>query len=139
MTGVQQPYDEIDYKTSGGRDSYDALQLALTRRSLNGIVLNAQYTFGQSKGTSGGSNEARTAGNNASLASERPANRTNLADWDSYEYGNNQFDVRHTFNLSLLYATKGTGMLKGGWSFGGTQRGLCQSRCGSRARCGLRG
>jgi hypothetical protein len=118
ITSVSQPYDEVDYKTSGGRDSYDALQLALTRRSASGVALNAQYTYGFSKGTSGGSNEARTAGNNASLASERPANRTNLADF-GYENGYNQFDVRHTFNLSLLYATHGTGMLTGGWSFGG--------------------
>ena len=62
---IQRPYAEIDYKTSGGRDSYDAMQLALTRRSANGLVMNAQYTFGHSRGTSGGSNEARTVGNNA--------------------------------------------------------------------------
>jgi hypothetical protein len=119
ITGVQNPYDEIDYKTSGGRDSYNAMQLALTRRSINGVALNAQYTLGYSKGTTGGSNEARTAGNNASFPSERPANRTNIADWDSYEYGYNQFDVRHTFNFSALYSTKGEGLLTGGWSLGG--------------------
>ena len=64
-TGVQNPYAEIDYKTSGGHDSYNALQLALTRRSANGLSLNAQYTLGRSKGNTGGSNEALTAGNNA--------------------------------------------------------------------------
>ena len=36
ISGVQNPYAEIDYKTSGGHDSYNALQLALTRRSANG-------------------------------------------------------------------------------------------------------
>ena len=61
-----EPYAEIDYKTSGGHDSYNAMQLALTRRSANGLALNAQYTLGYSKGTTGGSNEAATAGNNAS-------------------------------------------------------------------------
>ena len=29
----QRPYAEVDYKTSGGHDSYNALQLSLTRRS----------------------------------------------------------------------------------------------------------
>jgi Carboxypeptidase regulatory-like domain len=119
ITGVQNPYGEVDYKTSGGTDSYNALQLALTRRAANGVVLNGQYTLAYSKGTSGGTNEARTAGNAASLGSERPANRTNLTDWDNYEYGYNLFDVRHTFNLSLLYSTRAAGALKGGWIFGG--------------------
>ncbi len=32
VTGVQNPYAEIDFKTSGGRDSYNALMLSLNRR-----------------------------------------------------------------------------------------------------------
>jgi hypothetical protein len=32
ITRVQTPYAEVDYKTSGGRDSYNALQIAVTRR-----------------------------------------------------------------------------------------------------------
>ena len=118
IASVQKPFAEIDYKTSGGHDSYNAMQLALTRRSANGVALNAQYTLAYSKGTTGGSNEAATAGNNASLASERPANRTNLADWE-YDRGYNNFDVRHTFNLSALYTVPGNGLLTGGWSIGG--------------------
>ena len=41
------------------------MQLALTSRSARGLAMNAQYTLGYSKGNTGGSNEARTAGNNA--------------------------------------------------------------------------
>ena len=41
------------------------MQLSLTRRSVKGLALNAQYTLGYSKGNTGGSNEATTAGNNA--------------------------------------------------------------------------
>jgi hypothetical protein len=108
IASIQRPYAEIDYKTSGGRDSYNALQLALTRRSSKGLVMNAQYTFGSSQGTSGGSNEARTVGNNA----------RDLADFD-YDNGYNNFDVRHTFNLSALYNLPGTGAVLGGWSVGG--------------------
>ena len=108
IASIQRPYAEIDYKTSGGRDSYDAMQLALTRRSAHGLVMNAQYTFGHSRGTSGGSNEARTVGNNA----------RDLEDFE-YDYGNNNFDVRHTFNLSALYTVPGRGAWRGGWSVGG--------------------
>src|SRR6185295_8151813 len=108
ITGIQRPYAEIDYKTSGGHDSYNAMQLALTRRSSNGVALNAQYTLASSRGTTGGSNEAATAGNNARA----------ISDWD-YDNGYNNFDVRHTFNASLLYSVPGNGALKGGWSIGG--------------------
>jgi len=55
----------------------------------------------------------------ASFADERPATRTNNAEWDGYEDGYNLFDVRHTFNFSALYNTPGTGALTGGWSLGG--------------------
>ena len=91
-SSVQNPYAEIDYKTSGGRDSYKALQLSLTRRFNTGITLNSQYTFASSTGNTTGSNEARTAANNAHA----------IADFD-YDLGSNNFDVRHTFNLSAVY------------------------------------
>ena len=115
---IQRPYAEIDYKTSGGHDRYNAMQLALTRRSSRGLALNAQYTLGYSQGNTGGSNEAATSGANASFPSERPANRANIADFE-YDNGYNNFDVRHTFNLSALYAIPGHGPLVGGWSIGG--------------------
>ena len=108
ISSIQRPYAEIDYKTSGGDDNYNSMQLSLTRRSARGVTLNGQYTLGYSKGTTGGSNEAATAGNNA---------RT-LADFE-YERGYNNFDVRHTFNLSALYTIPGNGPLTGGWSVGG--------------------
>ena len=64
--------------------------------------MNAQYTLGYSKGNTGGSNEAQTAANNARA----------LADFE-YDNGYNNFDVRHNFNLSLLYSTRGAGALDG--------------------------
>ena len=121
VTAVQNPYAEVDFKTSGGEDSYNAMMLSLNRRSTNGIATNLQYTFSTSRGTSGGSNEANTAANNA---------RT-LEQFD-YEQGYNNFDVRHTFNISLLYSLpfgRGrrfgddagalTQALLGGWEVGG--------------------
>jgi hypothetical protein len=105
---ILRPYAEIDYKTSGGHDRYNSMQLSLSRRSANGLSMNAQYALGYSKGNTGGSNEATTAGNNARA----------LADFD-YDNGYNNFDVRHTFNLSLLYAIPGAGPIAGGWTIGG--------------------
>lgn len=91
-SSVQNPFAEVDYKTSGGSDSYNALQLSLGRRFNTGLTLNSQYTFSRSFGNTSGSNEARTAANNARA----------IGEYD-YDRGYNNFDVRHTFNLSALY------------------------------------
>jgi hypothetical protein len=111
LTGVQNPFAEVDYKTSGGRDNYNALQLSLNKRSSKGLATNVQYTLGRSRGNTAGSNEAQTAANNARA----------LADF-GYDIGYNNFDVRHTFNLSVLYQIpyKGKGeAVLGGWQVGG--------------------
>jgi hypothetical protein len=104
---ILRPYAEIDYKTSGGHDTYNAMQLSLSRRSMRGLSMNAQYALGYSNGNTGGSNEATTAGNNARAIEEF-----------DYDDGSNNFDVRHTFNLSLLYAIPGKGPIAGGWTIG---------------------
>jgi len=111
---VLNPFAEVDYKRSGGHDSYNALQMALGRRFNSGLTLNAQYTFGRSMGNTAGSNEALTAGNIA----------RKTADFD-YDDGYNNFDVRHTFNLSGVYSLPwGKGLsglgraLAGGWDIG---------------------
>ena len=91
-SSVQNPFAEVDYKTSGGHDSYKALQVSLTRRFDTGVTLNSQYTLASSVGNTTGSNEARTAANNA----------RSLSDFD-YDLGSNNFDVRHTFNFSAIY------------------------------------
>lgn len=118
---VQNPFAEVDYKTSGGHDNYNAMQLSLARRATQGLTMNAQYTLSRSFGNTGGSNEALTAANNA---------RT--LDQFDYDLGYNAFDVRHTFNLSALYSLPyGRGrkygtdigpaanLLLGGWDIGG--------------------
>jgi len=103
----QSPYAEVDFKTSGGHDAYNALQMAINKRSARGLALNGQYTYGFSKGNTGGSNEATTVGNNAH----------DISDFD-YDDGYNTFDVRHTFNVSALYAIPGQGAWAGGWEVG---------------------
>jgi hypothetical protein len=108
----QSPYAEIDYKTSGGHDSYNALQISMQKRAARGLALNGQYTLGYSKGNTGGSNEATTASNNA-----------RLIDQFDFEDGYNNFDVRHTFNISALYSVPGQGAWAGGWEIGGIFNG----------------
>ncbi|MBC7796668.1 MAG: TonB-dependent receptor [Pyrinomonadaceae bacterium] len=87
-TTVLNPFAEIDYKTSGGRDSYNALQTTLARRFDNGLTLNSQYTFSSSRGNTSGSNDARTS--------------AQLDNFDA-DFGRNNFDVRHSFNVSALF------------------------------------
>ncbi|MGH9819681.1 MAG: hypothetical protein ACRD43_05880, partial [Pyrinomonadaceae bacterium] len=112
---ICRPFAEIDYKTSGGDDSYNALQVSAQRSYRTGLTMNVQYTFGKSVGTSAGSNEARTS-----------------ADLDNFEAdrGRNNFDIRHNFNLSALYELpfgkngkydfgKTGNILLGGWEVGG--------------------
>jgi len=112
---IQQPYAEVDYKTSGGRDSYNALQVSIQRNLSTGLTMNAQYTLGSSTGTSAGSNEARTS--------------AQLENFEA-DQGRNNFDVRHNFNLSALYELpfgqgrhfdmgKTGNILLGGWELGG--------------------
>ncbi|HKQ74187.1 MAG TPA: carboxypeptidase regulatory-like domain-containing protein [Blastocatellia bacterium] len=111
---VQNPFAEVDYKRSGGHDSYNALQVSLARRFNTGLTLNAQYTYGTSRGNTAGSNEATTVGNLA----------RKTEDFD-YDDGFNNFDVRQTFNVSAIYALpfgknlSGVGKtLLGGWELG---------------------
>jgi hypothetical protein len=114
-TSVQNPYAEVDYKTSGGDDRYNALQFSLQRSFNSGLTMNMQYTYGSSEGLSSGSNEARTSAQLDNFEADR---------------GRNNFDIRHTFNVSALYELPiGRGktydfgrtgnLLLGGWELGG--------------------
>lgn len=83
-----QPFAELDYKTSGGRDSFNAMQVTINRRFTAGLTLGGQYQWGHSIGTTSGSNEAQTAQNPYNFEEER---------------GNTSSDVRHSSNISALY------------------------------------
>jgi len=92
----------------------------LNKRSSKGLATNVQYTLGRSRGNTAGSNEAQTAANNARAVNEF-----------DYDIGYNSFDVRHTFNLSVLYEIpyKGTGAA--GTLFGDRQvGGIVNARSG---------
>jgi hypothetical protein len=110
-------FAEIDYKTSGGTDNYNAFQVGVNRRYSKGLTLGAQYTWGHSIGNSAGSNEANTAGNPFNFRAD---------------YGNNNFDIRQSLNVDALYelpyghgrqfgsnASRPLDLLLGGWQLGG--------------------
>jgi hypothetical protein len=86
---VLRPYAEVDYKTSGGQDSYNAMQVSFGRRFATGLTLNSQYTWGRSYGNTSGSNDALTTGNPFDF---------------NYDKGYNIFDVRQSFNVSAVYS-----------------------------------
>lgn len=99
---ILRPFAEVDFKTTGGEDSYNALQMQLSRRFSTGLTLNSHYTFARSYGTSGGSNDALTAGNAARRTEEAPAGGRTAS--FEYDRGYNNFDVRHSLNVSAIYA-----------------------------------
>jgi hypothetical protein len=112
---ICRPYAEVDYKTSGGDDSYNAFQFSLVRSFNSGLTMNAQYTYAHSEGITAGSNEARTSAQLDNFEADR---------------GRNNFDIRHTFNVSALYELpfgknkkfdfgKTGNFLLGGWQIGG--------------------
>lgn len=111
---VLSPFGEMDYKTSGGRDSFNAMQVTVQRRFTTSLTLGGHYQWGHSIGTTQGSNEAQTAQDPFNFNGER---------------GNNTFDIRHNGNITALYAMpfgKGKRIelngiadtLFGGWTLG---------------------
>src|SRR3954454_10098270 len=104
-------FAEIDYKTSGGNDHYNAFQVGINRRYSRGLTIGGQYTWGHSIGNSAGSNEANTAGNPYNFGAD---------------YGNNNFDIRQSLNLDVLY------------DFAVRPRPAIWKQCVETARSGLR-
>jgi hypothetical protein len=81
-------FSQMDFKTSGGTDHYDSLQTTLNRRFSSGLTFGSQWTWAHSIGNTGGSNEANTTQDPTNFRLDR---------------GNNNFDVRHSVNISALY------------------------------------
>ena len=111
-------FAEIDYKTSGGSDNYNALQTTLQHRAARGFTLGAQYTYAKELGSSSGSNEASTSQQPLQVYGSGP------------EFGRGTFDIRHYANITALYALPfGRGLhhslsgvtnaVAGGWEIGG--------------------
>ncbi|MEK7405652.1 MAG: carboxypeptidase regulatory-like domain-containing protein [Acidobacteriota bacterium] len=81
-------FGEIDYKTSGGSNSYNALQAGLSRRFLQGLTFGIQYGWAHTIGTSEGSNGSITVQDPFCFACDR---------------GDGASDIRHYANASAVY------------------------------------
>ena len=79
---------QMDFKTSGGTDHYDSMQMSVNRRFNSGLTFGSQWTWAHSIGNTGGSNEANTTQDPTNFRLDR---------------GNNNFDVRHSANVTALY------------------------------------
>ncbi len=82
-------FGAIQYLTSGGTSSYHAFQSGLTRRFVDMLTISASYTWAHSIGDSLGTGEAQAAQNPNCLACEKASNN---------------FDTKHTVNLSAVYS-----------------------------------
>ncbi len=112
-------FGEIDYKTSGGRDTYNALQIGLNRRFVQGLTVGMQYSWAHGYGTSQGSNEAFSVQDPQCFDCERG---DNPADIRHYGYVNALYDL--PFGKGKQYATEGVAShVLGGWSMGGIWNG----------------
>jgi len=107
---------QMDFKTSGGTSHYDSMQTTLNRRFGSGLTFGSQWTWAHDIGNTGGSNEANTTQDPTNFGLDR---------------GNNNFDVRHTVNISALYelpygryrqfgknANRAVDAVLGGWQIG---------------------
>ena len=104
----------ITVTANGGRSSYNSLQFGLTRRFVDELTTNLAYGWSHSIGNTEGSGDGSMPQNPNCLGCER---------------SDNNFDVRHTLHVSVLYTLPfGTGRrhlnqgavgrLAGGWSLG---------------------
>jgi hypothetical protein len=115
VTRQNPAFGEIDYKTSGGRDSYNALQLGLTRRYSKGLTVGVQYAWSHSLGTSQGSNEAITVQNPFCFECERG---DGPADIRHYAYFNASYELPFGRGRSMLKEGVASAIL-GGWNLSG--------------------
>ena len=101
-----------------GISNYNGLNLSFQHRFARGLQMQANYTYGHALDTvsNGGFNPFIANGFGNSILN--PANDTNLR---SLNYGNADYDTRHSFNMNYVYEIpKGPTALLKGWQLSGT-------------------
>jgi hypothetical protein len=92
----QTQYSNINYRSSGGISSYNALvaRIQMNNWAKHGLTLNANYTFGHTL-------------DELSDTFSSSINQNNLGYLDPYnprlDYGNSYLDVRHRFTMSAVW------------------------------------
>ncbi len=107
----------IDYRTSGGRSWYNALQTALMKRLSDGLQAQATYTFSKV--------EDNTQAQLAADATNQNVYSTHPYD-PLFDKGRADFDIRHVFTFNFTYElpwgrewTGAKGVLLAGWQVNG--------------------
>jgi hypothetical protein len=106
---------------SNGFSNFNGVTASFTRKMTHGFLVNASYTFGHSLDVvSNGGILGFIGGTDASiLLAQKPQN-------PKANYGNSDYDVRHTLNLNYLWQAKSplhdkiSRAIMGGWTFSGT-------------------
>ena len=110
-------WESIDFRTTGGRSSYNALQLSATRRFSRGHRWQVSYTFGKTIDETQG--QTATDATNSSSFPQDPIDPQN-------DRGPADYDVRHVFMLNFTWEvafgrglTGLAGALANGWQING--------------------
>jgi len=109
-------WESIDFRTTGGRSWYDALQLGATRRFSRGHRWQVSYTFGKTIDETQGQTASDAA--NSSSFPQDPI--------DPHNDRGPDYDVRHVFTLNFTWAlpfgqqrTGLAGAVARGWQING--------------------
>ncbi|MBL8142368.1 MAG: TonB-dependent receptor [Acidobacteria bacterium] len=102
----------IAFHTSGGKQTYNALQASFARRSRNGLTMSLNYTLAK-----GMSNVTQPGGGGAAQAYAVVPSQ-----WETTEWSASDIDIRHRYALSMNYelpfgrnASGAARQIIGGW------------------------
>jgi hypothetical protein len=112
-------FANIDYRTNGGRSSYNSLQAAIQKRFSQGYQFQVSYTLGKAMDNT----QAQLAAdaNNSSVYPQDPYNRDD--DW-----ARTDFDIRHILTANFVWELP---RQNGNWLIGGWQlNGIVTTRSG---------
>jgi hypothetical protein len=106
---VNNNYAELNENVTGGRSSYNSLQISLVRQAARGITMQFSYTYSHCLDDGSGSYGLE----------EGATGQLNPYD-PRYDYGNCTFDLRHNFVGNVIYQLPFRGnRLVEGWQLSG--------------------
>ena len=120
-------YGTITEWKSGAISNYNGLNITLRHQFTRALTVHANYTWGHGLDdvSNGGAvgNNAFNSTSGYSLASD--AEQVNPSNFRKYNYGNADYDVRHSFNLDYVFAptistgNRMLGAVINGWQWSG--------------------
>jgi hypothetical protein len=107
----------IQLNKTDGRNNYNALQMQFQRRYKNGLTAAANYTYARGLTNTSSPNGTCNGAGGCNLW---------LANWQKYDYGNSDYDIRHRVTVTATYELPFGKSLKGpaaqvvkGWQING--------------------